>query len=93
MKLPSELNFINPFPIVAGVKFPDYPREPKEKVFVVRDCYGYILAEYDERPDDEVIKKCFNLAAEASLDFARGGWGWETSYMANDDYARMMNQG
>ena len=47
------------------------------KKYVVRDCFGYVIRISNEKPSPEEIKAAYNLAPEASLEYANGRYGWE----------------
>lgn len=50
----------------------------EDKLFVVRDQYGYVLSSGVNELSANQIKWLFGLDSEASLEYASGTWGWET---------------
>jgi hypothetical protein len=50
----------------------------EDKLFVVRDQYGYVISAGGNELSTNQIKWLFGLDSDASLEYASGSWGWET---------------
>ena len=63
------------------------------KLFVVRDGWGYSVAEFDKEPPQERLNAVANLQPQANFSLSRYTCGWEDEreIEAGDELARWKN--